>query len=105
MVLPSCIIFGVVAGTISTDFQPHQAVFRVLQRCYSKQKAIHANSYPCQTLGSDLFTYNEVTDLLVVDYFLRYVEVIQLKSLISQSILLLWDSGNLRQCNVVSEIC
>ena len=37
---------------------------------------------------------------LVVDYFLWYLEVIQLKSMISQCIFLLWDSGNLRQCNL-----
>ena len=86
MVLPSCTIFGV-AGTISTDFQSHQT-----------------RSYSCLFLANTRFrlVYIEWSNIpsLVVDYFLWYLEVIQLKLIISQCIFLLWDSGNLRQCNV-----
>ena len=43
--------------------------------------------HPWQKVGSDLFTLKGVNYLLVVDYFSRYPEVVQLKSTTSQSVI------------------
>ena len=43
--------------------------------------------YPWQKAGTDLFVLKGATYLLVVDYYSRFPEVIQLKSTTSQSVI------------------
>ena len=43
--------------------------------------------HPWQKVGSDLFALKGANYLIVVDYFSRYPEVVQLKSTTSQSII------------------
>ena len=43
--------------------------------------------YPWQVVGTDLFELNKLNYLLVVDYFSRYPEVLQLTSTTSMSVI------------------
>ena len=42
---------------------------------------------PWQKLGADLFYFKDSTYLLVVDYFLRYPEIVKLQTLTAQSVI------------------
>ena len=44
-------------------------------------------SHPWEKVASDLFNLNDSTYLIVVDYFSRYLEVVQLKSTTSASVI------------------
>ena len=83
------------AWNIPTDHRSGKAVSRVFEGHGPKKDALTPTPLPeCpwQKLGSDLFTLKGVTYLLVVDYFPRYPEVIQLKSLTSESVIIVMKS-------------
>ena len=74
-----------------------QQVIQLVQNCQTCAKESRQGKeplmttelpkYPWQVVGTDLFELNKSTYLLVVDYFSRYPEVIQLSSTTSASVI------------------
>ena len=72
-------------------------IVRMIERCpqCSRDRVLNREPliptslphHPWQKVGSDLFMRDDVTYLLVVDYYSRYPEVIQLKTTTTQSII------------------
>ena len=81
---------GVVAMNLSRYQQVHQTMLSLLSDCSTTKGAIAfiiTSRLPWQRAATDLCELNDSTYLVILDYFSRYPEVLQLKSTTSSAVI------------------
>ena len=78
---------GMVAGSDAPDHLTCAELQSMRQRKQTRKGTVDDVRIAWQVVGTDLFELNKLNYLLVVDYFSRYPEVLQLTSTTSMSVI------------------